>query len=148
MVRTDRLGGANNRLYYAGKHRHHGVNLQGLTDPYGRLIWISEGLTGSTHDLTAARHHQIFPTINRADLHLFADKGYLGGESTLLLLPYKGRRLPDGYRDANRTHAATRTRGEQGFATLKHWKILTRVRTCPRRVGPIAQAILTLEQQG
>ena len=26
------------RQYYAGKHPHHGINLQGLTDPYGRLI--------------------------------------------------------------------------------------------------------------
>jgi hypothetical protein len=37
VVRTNRIR-AHDRLYYAGQHRHHGVNLQGLTDPYGRLI--------------------------------------------------------------------------------------------------------------
>ncbi len=39
------------------KHRHRGVNLQELTNLQGRLVWISKGLPGSTHDLTAARHH-------------------------------------------------------------------------------------------
>ncbi len=148
VVRTDRLGGANNRRYYSGKHRHHGVNLQGLTDPYGRLIWISAGLPGSTHDLTAARHHDVLATVDRAGLHLFADQGYLGGEADLLFVPSRGRNLPATYRDANRIHAAIRARGEQGFATLKNWKVLIRVRTCPQRVGPIAQAILTLENEG
>lgn len=148
VVRTDRLGGANDRRYYSGKHRHHGVNLQGLTDPYGRLIWISAGLPGSVHDLTAARHHDVLATVDRAGLHLYADKGYLGGEADLLLVPYKGRNLPATYRDANRALATIRARGERGFATLKNWKILTRVRACPRRIGPIAQAILTLENEG
>jgi hypothetical protein len=45
VVRTDRIGGTRNRLYYSGRHGHHGVNLQGLTDPRrGDLIWISNGL--------------------------------------------------------------------------------------------------------
>ena len=39
LVRTTRIH-ACDRLYYSGKHTHHGVNLQGLTDPPGRLIWI------------------------------------------------------------------------------------------------------------
>ncbi len=148
VVRTDRLGGPNNRRYYSGMHRHHGVNLQGLTDPYGRLIWISDGLPGSVHDLTAARTHALFTRIDQAGLQLFADKGYLGGKADLLLLPYKGRNLPAPYTDANRTHAAIRARGERGFATLKNWHILDRVRACPRRVGNLAKAILTLENEG
>lgn len=148
VVRTDRLGGANNRRYYSGQHHHHGVNLQGLTDPSGRLIWISTGLPGSVHDLTAARAHGVFTSINRAGLYLYADKGYASGEADLLLVPYKGRQLPASYTDANKVHSAIRSRGERGFATLKTWKILTRVRACPRRVGPLAQAILTLENEG
>jgi hypothetical protein len=60
LVRIDRLGGDLNRLYYSGKHHHHGVNLQGLVDPRrGDLVWISDGLPGSTHDLTAARIHDL-----------------------------------------------------------------------------------------
>lgn len=56
----DRLSGPQDRRSYSGKHRHHGVNLQALVDPRrGELVWISLGLPGSTHDLTAARMHRI-----------------------------------------------------------------------------------------
>ena len=56
VMRIDRLGGTLDRLYYSGKHHHHGVNLQGLVDPRrGELVWISDGLPGSVHDLTASR---------------------------------------------------------------------------------------------
>src|SRR5215472_11553559 len=45
VVAIDRLGGELDRLYYSGKHHHHGVNLQGLVDPRrGDLVWISNGL--------------------------------------------------------------------------------------------------------
>ena len=46
IVRTNRLR-AHDRRYYSGRHRHHGVNLPGLTDPHGRLVWIFDGLPGS-----------------------------------------------------------------------------------------------------
>ncbi|GAA4782018.1 hypothetical protein GCM10023329_34630 [Streptomyces sanyensis] len=39
--------------YYSGKHKRHGMNVQVLTDPFGRLLWASPALPGSTHDLTA-----------------------------------------------------------------------------------------------
>ncbi len=55
LVTTDRLSGENDRLYYSGKHRRHGVNVQFLTDPHGEMIWASPALPGSTHDLTARR---------------------------------------------------------------------------------------------
>lgn len=90
VVRTDRLG-ALTKLYYSGKHKHHGVNLQGLTNPYGRLLWISDGLLGSTHGISAARHHDVFRTVSAAQLYLYVDKGCVGGEGDTLLVPYKGR---------------------------------------------------------
>ena len=74
LVRTNRIR-AHDRLYYSGQHRHHGVNLQGLTDPQGRLIWICDGLPGSTHDLTATRHHMILTAAAAAELYLYPDKG-------------------------------------------------------------------------
>ncbi len=43
--------------YCSGKHKRHGVNVQVLTDPFGRLLWASPALPGSVHDLTAGRHH-------------------------------------------------------------------------------------------
>lgn len=34
--------------YYSGKKKHHGVNVQVLADPAGRLIWASDALPGAT----------------------------------------------------------------------------------------------------
>lgn len=34
--------------YYSGKHKRHGMNVQVLTDPFGRLLWASPALPGST----------------------------------------------------------------------------------------------------
>lgn len=34
------------RLYYSGKRHRHGVNVQFLTDPHGRLLWASPVLPG------------------------------------------------------------------------------------------------------
>jgi hypothetical protein len=64
LIRTDRLSGAADRRYYAGKHRCHGVNAQVIADPAGRLHWISPALPGPTHDLTAARTHGIIDALS------------------------------------------------------------------------------------
>jgi hypothetical protein len=145
VVRIDRLGGVLNRLYYSGKHHHHGVNLQGLVDPRrGDLMWISDGLPGSTHDLTAARVHDIIAVAGRADVELLADKGYQGAGGTVTV-PYKGRKLTPEQKAHNRMVNSVRGPGERGFATLKAWRIFTKVRCCPQRVAPLAKAVLTLE---
>lgn len=39
LAECDRVG--DSRADYSGKHRRHGVNLQIITDPRGRLVWIS-----------------------------------------------------------------------------------------------------------
>ena len=79
VVRTDRVGRTTDRRYYAGKHRHHGVNIQAIADCAGRLIWLSPALPGSTHDLTAAREHGIIDALAEARVMTFADKGVLAG---------------------------------------------------------------------
>lgn len=144
VVRTNRVRAADRR-YYACRHKHHGMNLQGVTDPQGRLIWIVDGLPGSTHDLSAARAYGVFGVADRAQLYLYADKGYIGGKGATLLTSYKGQNLPDSYREANCCHAAVRANGERGFAVLKSWKIFDRFFGCPRQVGAFARAVLTLE---
>jgi hypothetical protein len=59
LIATDRVGmrAKADRPYYSGKHKRHGLNVQVLTDPAGRLIWASPALPGSVHDVKAARHH-------------------------------------------------------------------------------------------
>lgn len=43
LLAIDRVGVATkaDRPYYSGKHKRHGVNVQVLADPVGRLIWVS-----------------------------------------------------------------------------------------------------------
>ncbi|MFI6744347.1 transposase family protein, partial [Nonomuraea sp. NPDC050451] len=39
LIPIDRL--ADERPYYSGKHKQHGMNVQLLADPAGRLVWAS-----------------------------------------------------------------------------------------------------------
>jgi hypothetical protein len=64
LISIDRV--ADQKPYYSGKHRRHGVNVQVIiADPAGRLIWASPALPGSAHDLNAARAHGIIAAANR-----------------------------------------------------------------------------------
>jgi hypothetical protein len=53
LLRIDRVGmtGGRDRPYYSGKHKCHGVNVQVIADPAGRLVWASPTLPGARHDM-------------------------------------------------------------------------------------------------
>jgi hypothetical protein len=149
LAPTDRLSGESDRLYYSGKHRRHGVNIQFLTGPHGELIWASPALPGSTHDLTAARVHGIIDGLTHRAIACYADKGYIGAGGAIGT-PYrrgKGRKLGKRKKLFNSCHAKTRALGERGAATLKSWHILRKARCSPNRLTAIVQAILTLHHQ-
>src|SRR3954465_4085116 len=59
LVRTDRCRVTNpdtgHDLWYSGKHRAHGGNVQIVCDPDGHPVAVSEVEPGCTHDLAAAR---------------------------------------------------------------------------------------------
>jgi hypothetical protein len=76
LAECDRVG--DGRADYSGKHRRHGVNLQAITRPNGKLVWISRTLPGRTHDLTAARTHRIVKTCVRLRVPALADWAYTG----------------------------------------------------------------------
>ena len=57
LAECDRVG--EGRADYSHKNRRHGVNVQVVTDPAGRLLWLPPALPGRAHDLTAARTHRI-----------------------------------------------------------------------------------------
>ncbi|WP_435126652.1 transposase family protein [Micromonospora tulbaghiae] len=145
LIPIDRV--ADQRPYYSGKHRRHGVNVQVIADAAGRLIWASAALPGSLHDLTAARAHGIIDALSSANVMTFADKAYQGARGTVRT-PFKRHRyrpkLSRGQKTVNLAHARTRARGERANASLKTWKVLVKLRCCPRRATAIVQAILVL----
>lgn len=53
LLPVDRI--AADRPFYFGKHKKHGVNVQVISDPAGRLLWASPALPGAVHDIKAAR---------------------------------------------------------------------------------------------
>jgi hypothetical protein len=139
LIPIDRV--ADQKPYYSGKHKRHGVNVQVIADAVGRLVWASPALPGATHDLTAARAHGVIEALTSAD------KGYQGARGSVRT-PFKRRRfrpkLSRRQKAVNRAHAKIRARGERAIATLKTWKILAKLRCCPRRATAIVQAILVL----
>lgn len=130
--------------HWCAKHHHHSVTLAGLADHDGNLVWLGTGYPGSTHDLTAARADDILYQAKRADLHLYADKGYTGAGERVVV-PYRGRNLPEEKRQHNHVVNSVRALVERGFSVLKRWAIFRRSRCCPTLVGRAAKAVLALE---
>lgn len=139
LVPIDRI--AADRPFYSGKHKIHGMNLQVIASPDCDILWVSGDLPGSTHDTTAARIWNILAALRDAGLIALGDKGYHGYDQTgrQVMTPYKGRGKPESQKDANRAHARLRGPGERANAQLKTWRILRKLRCCPRRTGRIAK---------
>ncbi len=123
------------------------MNVQIIADPLGRLVWASPALPGAIHDLRASRDLGIIGALTSAEVMTFADKGYQGAGVTIRT-PFKRHRhrprLSRRQKTVNRDHARIRALGERAVATLKTWKILAKLRCCPRRATAIVQAILVL----
>ncbi|MFF3937493.1 transposase family protein [Streptomyces phaeofaciens] len=147
LAACDRLG--DGRTDYSAKHRRHGVNVQVVTDPVGRVLWISPALPGRTHDLTAARTHRIIRICERQGVPILADRAYLGA-GPWVTTPVRrppGRDLSPTQRIVNRALSATRAPVERGVARLKSWRIFHHARCSPNRMSSIVAAVLTLERQ-
>ncbi|MFG1808547.1 IS5 family transposase [Streptomyces sp. NPDC049040] len=143
LLPIDRI--AADRPFYSGKHKKHGMNVQVLTDPFGRLLWASPALPGAVHDVRAAREHGIIDALAQADVTCWADKGYRGAGGTVRI-PYWGRweTLSPGQKAVNRSHAKIRALVEQAMATLKNWRLLRKLRCSTNRITALVQAVLTL----
>ncbi|MGG2463832.1 transposase family protein [Streptomyces sp. RGM 3693] len=141
LLPIDRI--AADRPYYSGKHKRHGMNVQVLADPLGRLLWASAALPGSTHDLTAARTHGIIDALAQAEVKYWADNAYQRAGHPLRV-PFRGRRLKQWKRRHNTTHAKIRCVGEQAMAVLKGWRLLRKLRCSTNRITDIVKAILVL----
>ena len=131
--------------HYSGKHRRHGVNVQTVCAPDGRLLWASAALPGNVNDITAARRHGLPNKIGTL-LGILADLGYLGldGVATGFRRP-RGGTLTAAQQEANRLHAGLRSPGERGNAQLKYYRVLaTELRCRPARCTRIVKAVLAV----
>ncbi len=103
------------------------------------------------HDLNAARTVGLIDALTSTTVTTFADRGYQGAGGNIRT-PFKRhrrrQRLSRREKAVNRSHARIRAIGERAIATLKGWKILTKLRCCARRATTIVQAILVLHQAG
>ncbi|WP_435137613.1 IS5 family transposase [Actinacidiphila sp. bgisy144] len=143
LLPIDRI--AADRPFYSGKHKKHGMNVQVLADPSGRLLWASPALPGAVHDVRAAREHGIIAALAKAGVACWADKGYRGAAGTVRV-PYWGRweKLSAGQKAVNRSHAKIRALVERAVATLKSWRLLRKIRCSTNRVTGLVQAVLCL----
>ncbi|MFG2364122.1 transposase family protein [Streptomyces mirabilis] len=151
LIPTQRRTGKANRRNYSGKHHHHGLHFLALTDERGRVIWISAARPGRTHDITAARHDHILAHLRAAGLGALADLGFRGLDNDVLDLVIvtgfhasRTHKLTPGQKDANRVLAVGRAPVEHGFAHLKNWRTLTKLRTDPARTTRLLRALLVL----
>jgi hypothetical protein len=138
-------------LWWSGKHRHHGGNIQVVSAPDGWPLWTSPVRPGREHDTTAARADpdllsQITAWVHDGQLGL-ADLGY-EGEAEILRIPIKkptGGELTADQQAYNAVHGALRCLGERANSLLKtSFKALRRWRGCPWRIGDIVAAALVL----
>jgi hypothetical protein len=143
-------------LWYSGKKRDFGGNIQAVFYPDGKPMWVSDIVPGHLDDLSAARETvlgTIYPFA--AKMPVLADSGYEGaghGIYTPVRRPYRKKSEPDAARElginARTRNSLIRSRrclGERGFALLtQRWQALQHVTMSPGRIGQLARATLVL----
>jgi DDE superfamily endonuclease len=136
-------------LWYSGKKKGFGGNIQGVFYPGGLPVWISDVLPGNVHDLAAAREN-VLPVLRNYTEKMpgLADCGYEGaghGILTPVKKPKGVKELDINTRTRNMLLSSAGCLGERGFALLsQRWKTLQNVTASPSEIGPIARAALVL----
>jgi hypothetical protein len=137
-------------LWWSGKHKNHGGNIQVITAPDGWPLWTSDVRPGREHDTTALRTHaEILPLLAkiREDIRTLADLGYEGESDTITVAFKKPKdgELTDIQQQFNRAHNGLRAVGERGNSLLKMtFKALRNVSLCPWKIGHIVKAALVI----
>nr|WP_225956250.1 transposase family protein [Amycolatopsis lexingtonensis] len=138
-------------LWYSGKHRAFGGNIQFLASADGFPLWVSPVLPGSRNDLSAARDLDIIGALTAAAAHglpTLADKAYHSAGIGIYTPVKKAAGQPPLHlrqRVYNQLQSRARALGERAMAILKtRWSALHRISLCPHRIGTIVQAALVL----
>lgn len=145
-------------LWWSGKHKKHGGNVQVVTVSDGWPIWVSPVCPGRTHDTTAARTHEgLLDALHAWTLdedgmpsgrrHALADLGYVG-EADRLTVPVKtpkGATLTADQKCYNLLQAALRAVAERGNALLKGgFKAIDKISMSPSKITLIIAGALVL----
>lgn len=145
-------------LWWSGKHKKHGGNVQVVTAADGWPIWVSPVCPGRTHDTTAARTHEgLLDALHAWTLdesgapsghrYALADLGYIG-EADRLTVPVKTPKdatLTADQKCYNLLQAALRAVAERGNALLKgRFKALDKVSMSPSKITLIIAGALVL----
>jgi len=156
VIRTDRVAapGPNGAdLWWSGKHKYHGGNVQVIATPDGWPIWVSPVRPGREHDTTCARHHGLTDALDRIAAEL--------GVPTLVDLGYEnagpgfrhpvkkpaGGELTEAQQTYNKVIRGIHGVCERANSLLKTtFKALRRVSLDPSRITQIAAAALVLLQ--
>ena len=155
VIRIDRCAapGPNGAdLWWSGKHKHHGGNLQVLSDTDGWPLWISAVQPGREHDTTCAKAAAgLMPALEQAaaeQMPTLTDLGYEGLAGPALRMPIKklnGVELKEDQRQYNLLVRGVHAIAERANSLLKTtFKALRRVSVCPWRIGAIAKAAIVL----
>lgn len=151
LIRTRRRTGDQNRRNYSGKHKVHGLLFLALTDERGNLLWISAARPGRSSEITTARHNNLCARLRQAGLGALADLGFVGldddPEAPVIVTGVKatrGKGLTAAQKQANALLSRERARAEHGFADLKNWRILTKIRLDARHATRLLRALLVL----
>jgi hypothetical protein len=153
LIRTRRRTGAENRKNYSSKHKSHGLLVIALTDDRGRLPWVSVARPGRTSEITACRRDKLTAHLRAGGLGAIADLGFVGLDDSgpdadpAVITGYKAARnrpLTRCQKLSNTALAAVRAPVEHGFAHLKNWRVLGKVRTDPKWATALVRALLVL----
>lgn len=149
LEKTTSVKGEQIDLWYSGKAHHHGGNIQGIMEPGGFPLFVSDVEPGSVHDLPAARTHVLGALYAAAaqGVPTLADLGYQGagiGIITPIKQPGECPLAPDN-RALNKLQRGVRCLGERGFAVLtQRWRLLQHIKASPSKIGTITRAALVL----
>jgi hypothetical protein len=156
VIRTDRVAapGPNGAdLWWSGKHKHHGGNVQVISAPDGWPLWVSPVRPGREHDTTCARTHGLLAALNRLatilDIPTLTDLGYenAGPSFRHPVKKPRGRELTTRQKTFNQVIRGIHGVAERANALLKvTFKALRRVSLDPGSITRIARAALVLLQ--
>ncbi|WP_329296219.1 HARBI1 family protein [Streptomyces sp. NBC_01455] len=156
VIRTDRVAAAGPNkadLWWSGKHKHHGGNVQVIAAPDGWPVWVSPVRPGREHDTTRARTHGLVDALDRLAATLgiptLTDLGYenIGPGFCHPVKKPQGGELTEHQQAFNKVIRGIHGVAERANALLKvTFKALRRVSLDPAAITRIARAALLLLQ--